>query len=251
MRLSVSDNGPGIPEEADRQRATERFVRLEKSRSQPGSGLGLSLAKAVMKFHGGRLDLDPSIRDYQSMMISGREGRMMAAATAKAKSTAPAGWKFALSEPCSHWIPLRQKLNSRTSPKRRAKPSWQACRGAWRGQRRTKFLGAVFDLSISCAIAPSRSACRWIACSTRPPRSGCRDTRCRESACRHPRRHVRGRADGRAAPPQGEAHVLIALADLAGIFDAQTTVRRLSDLADACVAAASSSCCATRAARAS
>lgn len=57
--LVVSDNGPGIPDSADRQRATERFVRLEKSRSQPGSGLGLSLAKAVMKFHGGRLDLSP------------------------------------------------------------------------------------------------------------------------------------------------------------------------------------------------
>ncbi|HHZ07261.1 MAG TPA: HAMP domain-containing histidine kinase [Rhizobiales bacterium] len=58
LRLSVDDNGPGIPDAADRQRATERFVRLEKSRSQPGSGLGLSLAKAVMRFHGGRLDLD-------------------------------------------------------------------------------------------------------------------------------------------------------------------------------------------------
>jgi signal transduction histidine kinase len=59
IRLEVRDNGPGISDEADRQRATERFVRLEKSRSQPGSGLGLSLAKAVMKFHGGRLDLSP------------------------------------------------------------------------------------------------------------------------------------------------------------------------------------------------
>ncbi|WP_159593078.1 sensor histidine kinase [Chelativorans xinjiangense] len=55
-RLTVRDNGPGIPE-ADRERATERFVRLEASRSQPGSGLGLSLAKAVMTFHGGRLEL--------------------------------------------------------------------------------------------------------------------------------------------------------------------------------------------------
>ena len=54
--LSVSDNGPGIPEE-DRERATERFVRLEKSRSEPGSGLGLSLAKAVMKLHKGDLQL--------------------------------------------------------------------------------------------------------------------------------------------------------------------------------------------------
>jgi signal transduction histidine kinase len=58
VRLRVSDNGPGIPDEQDRQRVTERFVRLEQSRSRPGSGLGLSLAKAVMKFHKGSLDLE-------------------------------------------------------------------------------------------------------------------------------------------------------------------------------------------------
>lgn len=74
--LVVSDNGPGIPDSADRQRATERFVRLEKSRSQPGSGLGLSLAKAVMKFHGGRLDLstrDPGLS--VSMIFPERWGK--------------------------------------------------------------------------------------------------------------------------------------------------------------------------------
>src|SRR5690606_23427510 len=59
VSLTVADNGQGIPDDADRARVTERFVRLEKSRSQPGSGLGLSLAKAVMKFHNGRLDLLP------------------------------------------------------------------------------------------------------------------------------------------------------------------------------------------------
>jgi signal transduction histidine kinase len=59
ISLKVSDNGPGIPDQTDRDRATERFVRLEQSRTQPGSGLGLSLAKAVMKFHGGRLELLP------------------------------------------------------------------------------------------------------------------------------------------------------------------------------------------------
>ena len=46
-----------LGDDRDRERATERFVRLEKSRSRPGSGLGLSLAKAVMKFHQGRLEL--------------------------------------------------------------------------------------------------------------------------------------------------------------------------------------------------
>lgn len=57
VRIIVADNGPGIPEEK-REQATERFVRLEESRTQPGSGLGLSLAKAVMKLHGGALRLE-------------------------------------------------------------------------------------------------------------------------------------------------------------------------------------------------
>jgi signal transduction histidine kinase len=54
--LSVTDHGPGIPE-ADRAHAVERFVRLEASRTQPGSGLGLSLASAVATLHGGALKL--------------------------------------------------------------------------------------------------------------------------------------------------------------------------------------------------
>ncbi|HSY57610.1 MAG TPA: ATP-binding protein [Bradyrhizobium sp.] len=55
--LSVTDRGPGIPV-ADRKHAVERFVRLEASRTQPGSGLGLSLASAVATLHGGDLRLD-------------------------------------------------------------------------------------------------------------------------------------------------------------------------------------------------
>ena len=54
--LSVIDSGSGIPA-ADRERAIERFVRLEQSRSQPGSGLGLSLAAAVAEAHTGKLVL--------------------------------------------------------------------------------------------------------------------------------------------------------------------------------------------------
>jgi signal transduction histidine kinase len=54
--LRVADNGPGIPE-ADRERALQRFVRLEKSRSLPGSGLGLSLVAAVARLHHGSIEL--------------------------------------------------------------------------------------------------------------------------------------------------------------------------------------------------
>ena len=72
--LSVTDHGPGIPE-ADRKHAVERFVRLEASRTQPGSGLGLSLASAVATLHGGELrlgDAHPGLR--ATLAIPARAG---------------------------------------------------------------------------------------------------------------------------------------------------------------------------------
>jgi len=62
--LTVADEGPGIAPDA-RAHAVERFVRLEHSRSQPGSGLGLSLASAIAHLHHGELmldDNDPGLR---------------------------------------------------------------------------------------------------------------------------------------------------------------------------------------------
>jgi signal transduction histidine kinase len=80
--LSVRDHGAGIPE-ADRQRAVERFVRLEASRSQPGSGLGLSLAAAVATLHGGTLTLDnanPGLRATLTIPAAPSEAAPAAAA---------------------------------------------------------------------------------------------------------------------------------------------------------------------------
>jgi len=57
IELDVADRGPGIAAQ-DRARVLERFVRLEGSRSRPGSGLGLSLASAVARLHHGVLRLD-------------------------------------------------------------------------------------------------------------------------------------------------------------------------------------------------
>jgi signal transduction histidine kinase len=71
--LSVADHGPGIPE-ADRPRVLERFVRLEQSRSQPGSGLGLSLAAAVARLHGGELILDDNHPGLKSVIALPRGG---------------------------------------------------------------------------------------------------------------------------------------------------------------------------------
>jgi signal transduction histidine kinase len=54
--VTVADRGPGIPQ-AERARVIERFVRLPQSIAEPGSGLGLSLAAAVARLHGGELTL--------------------------------------------------------------------------------------------------------------------------------------------------------------------------------------------------
>ncbi|MBO9629027.1 HAMP domain-containing protein [Shinella sp. WSJ-2] len=55
--LAVADNGPGVPDDK-RDDVVKRFVRLDASRSKPGTGLGLSLVGAVMEMHHGRLELD-------------------------------------------------------------------------------------------------------------------------------------------------------------------------------------------------
>ncbi len=71
--LTVADNGPGIAE-ADRGRVVERFVRLEQSRSKPGSGLGLSLASAVARLHGGELTLEDNHPGLKSIIALPRGG---------------------------------------------------------------------------------------------------------------------------------------------------------------------------------
>ena len=56
VEAMVSDTGPGVPE-GDRERVLARFVRLEASRSTPGTGLGLTLVKAIADLHNARLEL--------------------------------------------------------------------------------------------------------------------------------------------------------------------------------------------------
>ena len=55
-RLMVADDGPGVPTDA-RGRITQRFVRLDPSRSAPGHGLGLNLVDAVARLHCGTVEI--------------------------------------------------------------------------------------------------------------------------------------------------------------------------------------------------
>jgi signal transduction histidine kinase len=55
--VHVSDTGPGIAA-TDRERVKGRFVRLDKSRSEHGSGLGLALVDSVMKLHAGDFEIE-------------------------------------------------------------------------------------------------------------------------------------------------------------------------------------------------
>jgi signal transduction histidine kinase len=54
--FSVADDGPGIPAN-EREQVLKRFYRLERSRSSPGNGLGLSLVAAVARLHGARIEM--------------------------------------------------------------------------------------------------------------------------------------------------------------------------------------------------
>ncbi len=69
-RLTVTDDGPGIPSDADRERAFGRFVRLDDARSRDdngtsGAGLGLAIVRATANAHGGSAwleDASPGLR---------------------------------------------------------------------------------------------------------------------------------------------------------------------------------------------
>src|SRR5262249_54154637 len=57
LRCIVADEGPGIPEQ-EHDKVFRRLYRLERSRTTPGSGLGLSMVAAIADLHGARVRLE-------------------------------------------------------------------------------------------------------------------------------------------------------------------------------------------------
>ncbi len=68
FEVSVSDNGPGIPP-AEREKVFQRLYRLDKSRSTPGHGLGLSLVKAIAELHGATIEISDNIPGLRTAVL--------------------------------------------------------------------------------------------------------------------------------------------------------------------------------------
>jgi signal transduction histidine kinase len=66
--IAIADDGPGLAQE-DRQRVLRPFERGQAAAGRRGSGLGLSIAQAIVRFHGGRLDLRDRAPGLEVRMI--------------------------------------------------------------------------------------------------------------------------------------------------------------------------------------
>jgi signal transduction histidine kinase len=77
VEITVSDRGPGIPAER-REEAMGKYRRLEEARTTEGSGLGLAMARAVARLHGGDLILEDNAPGLRVRLLLGRQSSNLA-----------------------------------------------------------------------------------------------------------------------------------------------------------------------------
>ena len=68
VRIRVNSDGERIPE-WDRERIFEKFYQRGNARQGSGTGLGLPYARSLAALHGGTLELDPSVKDWNSFVL--------------------------------------------------------------------------------------------------------------------------------------------------------------------------------------
>lgn len=90
--VAVTDTGPGIARE-HWARLTERFYRVDGSRSREtgGTGLGLSIVKHVMQRHGGEIDVDSELGKGSTFRLVFPPARVRLASAARAPGPMTAG----------------------------------------------------------------------------------------------------------------------------------------------------------------
>jgi signal transduction histidine kinase len=78
VRVTVEDTGSGIAS-ADLPRIWDRLYRADNSRGEPGLGLGLSLVKAIITAHGGRVDVTSHVGQGSTFAVTLPEAGAMTA----------------------------------------------------------------------------------------------------------------------------------------------------------------------------
>jgi signal transduction histidine kinase len=73
VRVDIADSGSGIPAHL-REKVLQRFFRMERSRTTPGHGLGLSLANAIIKLHDATMTLSDNTPGLRVSVIFASAG---------------------------------------------------------------------------------------------------------------------------------------------------------------------------------
>ncbi|MDT3894605.1 ATP-binding protein, partial [Staphylococcus arlettae] len=71
ISIEITDHGLGIPQE-DIEFIFDRFYRVDKSRARNlgGNGLGLSIAKKIIEYYGGTIQVDSELGSYTTFKIT-------------------------------------------------------------------------------------------------------------------------------------------------------------------------------------